>query len=605
MASRQRPDRAANRRGADDRPDRADARGADRVGHRPVDGPGRVRGGSRARPRRRPGPRLSGRPGVPRRAPRRLSRREPRGTRDLVGTEWRADLPNGHPQLDHAGSRSPGGPPDRPRRSRLHRGRASRDQPTGRVRRRHRGVSSVARCRCREHPADEGRTCRPGDRGHRTSPCGVAALLRRPAEGSPARCGRSRSTRSATRPSRTTTRRPPTPHGPGIYYVNSVDLPEPQVLAARHDDVPRGAPGHHFQISLEIENPHLNTFRRFGARAVGGAYIEGWGLYSERLADEMGLYRNEGERFGMLDAQAWRAARLVVDTGLHALRWPRQQSIDFLRGAGLSETDAVIETDRYIAWPGQALTYKIGQREIERLRAEMARPRRRGVRPPGVPRPAPRPRLAAPGDPRPRAPELARDSGLTFRATTGASVRPGGPGRRPAVLAAVLIRDGRIRRSDAHESCALTVPREARGDDFSADHEPGHARAHEPRSRQMPMPTEPPRAQAAAREQSAMYQRALRDDARRDRLELPRLGRGHGLHRPRQGRPDLGHGRQRVHRPAHGLRPGDPGPRATPGSTTTSTSACARASASRSRARTRSRRWSSSRSSPAGSTRRG
>jgi uncharacterized protein (DUF885 family) len=73
----------------------------------------------------------------------------------------------------------------------------------------------------------------------------------------------------------------------------------------------------------------------------------------------------------MLDAQAWRAARLVVDTGLHALRWPRQRSIDFLKHAGLSETDAVIETDRYIAWPGQALTYKIGQREIERLRREL------------------------------------------------------------------------------------------------------------------------------------------------------------------------------------------------------------------------------------------
>ena len=78
----------------------------------------------------------------------------------------------------------------------------------------------------------------------------------------------------------------------------------------------------------------------------------------------------------MLDAQAWRAARLVVDTGLHALRWPRQRSIDFLLEAGLSETDATIETDRYIAWPGQALTYKIGQREIERLRGELDRARR-------------------------------------------------------------------------------------------------------------------------------------------------------------------------------------------------------------------------------------
>jgi uncharacterized protein (DUF885 family) len=105
---------------------------------------------------------------------------------------------------------------------------------------------------------------------------------------------------------------------------------------------------------------------------VGGAYVEGWGLYSEKLADEMGLFRNDGERFGMLDAVAWRAARLVVDTGLHALRWDRQRSIDFLLGAGLSETDAVIETDRYIAWPGQALTYMIGCREIERLRGEIA-----------------------------------------------------------------------------------------------------------------------------------------------------------------------------------------------------------------------------------------
>jgi uncharacterized protein (DUF885 family) len=86
----------------------------------------------------------------------------------------------------------------------------------------------------------------------------------------------------------------------------------------------------------------------------------------------MGLFRTEGERFGMLDAQALRAARLVVDTGLHALRWPRQRSIDFLRDAGLSDTDAVIETDRYICLPGQALTYKIGQREIERLRADLS-----------------------------------------------------------------------------------------------------------------------------------------------------------------------------------------------------------------------------------------
>lgn len=157
----------------------------------------------------------------------------------------------------------------------------------------------------------------------------------------------------------------------GIYYANGYDLPSRKYTKLASTTYHEAAPGHHFQITLEMEHPDLNVFRRLGARMVGGAYVEGWGLYSERLADEMGLYRTEGERFGMLDAQAWRAARLVVDTGLHALRWERQRSIDFLRETGLSETDAVIETDRYICWPGQALTYKLGQRQIEKLRREI------------------------------------------------------------------------------------------------------------------------------------------------------------------------------------------------------------------------------------------
>jgi uncharacterized protein (DUF885 family) len=159
---------------------------------------------------------------------------------------------------------------------------------------------------------------------------------------------------------------------PGTYYVNTFDLPSRTYSRLASTTYHEAIPGHHFQIALESENSALNLFRRFAARYAGGAYVEGWGLYAERLADEMGLYRNEAERFGMLDAQAWRAARLVVDTGLHALRWTRQQSIDTLLAAGLTETDAVIETDRYIAWPAQALTYKTGQREIERLRREIS-----------------------------------------------------------------------------------------------------------------------------------------------------------------------------------------------------------------------------------------
>jgi uncharacterized protein (DUF885 family) len=167
---------------------------------------------------------------------------------------------------------------------------------------------------------------------------------------------------------------PPAPDGsrPGIYYANGYDLPSRQYTKLATTTYHEAVPGHHFQIALEQENPDLSTFRRLGARIVGGAYVEGWGLYSEKLADEMGLFRDDGERFGMLDAVAWRAARLVVDTGLHALRWSRQQSIDFLLETGLSETDATIETDRYIVWPGQALTYMIGCREIERLRRELA-----------------------------------------------------------------------------------------------------------------------------------------------------------------------------------------------------------------------------------------
>ena len=167
---------------------------------------------------------------------------------------------------------------------------------------------------------------------------------------------------------------PPTEDGsrPGTYYVNTYDLPSRLYSRLASTTYHEATPGHHFQIALETEHPTLNRFRRFGARMLGGAYVEGWGLYAERFADELGLYRNEAERFGMLDAQAWRAGRLVVDTGMHALRWTRQQSIDFLlHDVGLSTTDATIETDRYISWPAQALTYKLGQREIERLRREL------------------------------------------------------------------------------------------------------------------------------------------------------------------------------------------------------------------------------------------
>ena len=166
---------------------------------------------------------------------------------------------------------------------------------------------------------------------------------------------------------------PPAADGsrPGTFYVNTYDLPTRTLHRLAPIAAHEAVPGHHFQIALEGENEAMNSFRRFGSRLAGAAYAEGWGLYSERLADEMGLYTTPAERFAMLDMQSWRAARLVVDTGLHALHWTREQSIAVLLDAGLSETDAAIETDRYICWPGQALSYKVGQREIERLRREL------------------------------------------------------------------------------------------------------------------------------------------------------------------------------------------------------------------------------------------
>jgi uncharacterized protein (DUF885 family) len=157
----------------------------------------------------------------------------------------------------------------------------------------------------------------------------------------------------------------------GIFYVNTFEptsRPRHTLPAlVFHESVP----GHHLQIGLAQETDGLPAFRRLGAGWMATAFVEGWGLYSERLADELGLYPDDLARYGMLGYQAWRACRLVVDTGMHHLRWSRQQAIDFLLdNVGLTERETLNEIDRYIVWPGQALAYKVGQREIERVRAE-------------------------------------------------------------------------------------------------------------------------------------------------------------------------------------------------------------------------------------------
>ncbi|HEX6885048.1 MAG TPA: DUF885 domain-containing protein [Planctomycetota bacterium] len=153
---------------------------------------------------------------------------------------------------------------------------------------------------------------------------------------------------------------------PGRYYVNTYAPEtrpryEAEVLAF-HEAIP----GHHLQIAIAQEREELPRFRRhFGCTA----YAEGWALYTERLCDEMGLYSGDLDRMGVLSFDAWRAARLVVDTGLHALGWTRDEAIEYLfENTLLARNNVETEVDRYIAWPGQALAYKLGQREFLALR---------------------------------------------------------------------------------------------------------------------------------------------------------------------------------------------------------------------------------------------
>jgi uncharacterized protein (DUF885 family) len=159
----------------------------------------------------------------------------------------------------------------------------------------------------------------------------------------------------------------------GIYYVNTGELPERPLHQLASITYHEANPGHHFQISIEQEFAERPALRRFGGILAGSAFVEGWGLYCERLAEEMGLYVDDYERLGMLEAQGWRAVRLIVDTGIHALGWDRQRAIDQMVEAGPPRQAAEVEIDRYISWPGQALAYMIGQLEIQRWRGEAER----------------------------------------------------------------------------------------------------------------------------------------------------------------------------------------------------------------------------------------
>ncbi|MEQ0562045.1 DUF885 domain-containing protein [Amycolatopsis sp. NEAU-NG30] len=161
---------------------------------------------------------------------------------------------------------------------------------------------------------------------------------------------------------------PPAPDGsrPGVYYTNTYEVQTRDRFIAETVAFHEAVPGHHFAESLALELTNLPQLRRI---AMITAYGEGWALYTERLADEMSLFSDDLMRLGMVAEDSVRAARLVVDTGLHALRWTRQQCVEFLRShTVLSEVEVQSETDRYIECPGQALAYMTGRLEILRLR---------------------------------------------------------------------------------------------------------------------------------------------------------------------------------------------------------------------------------------------
>ena len=155
---------------------------------------------------------------------------------------------------------------------------------------------------------------------------------------------------------------------PGTYFINTTEPTSRTRFEAEALAFHESIPGHHLQLALAQELEDIPDFRK---HALVTVYVEGWGLYTERLADEMGLYTDDLSRLGILSFDSWRAGRLVVDTGMHALGWGRREAIEWMAANSPQALNNIAnEVDRYIAWPGQALAYKLGQREFFRLRRE-------------------------------------------------------------------------------------------------------------------------------------------------------------------------------------------------------------------------------------------
>ena len=154
---------------------------------------------------------------------------------------------------------------------------------------------------------------------------------------------------------------------PGVFYANLYDIKQTPTYSMRTLAYHEATPGHHHQIAHSLENEELTMYRRFGYRT--SAFSEGWALYAERLALEVGLAENPYDELGILQSEIFRAVRLVVDTGMHYKRWTREEAMEYMKSmTGMSDTEVKVEIERYIVWPGQALSYKVGMIKILELR---------------------------------------------------------------------------------------------------------------------------------------------------------------------------------------------------------------------------------------------
>ena len=154
---------------------------------------------------------------------------------------------------------------------------------------------------------------------------------------------------------------------PGVFYANLYDIKQTPTFGMRTLTFHEAVPGHHFQIALNQENEDLTMYRKMGYRT--SAFTEGWALYSEQLAVEIGMTKNLYDELGVLQSEMFRANRLVVDTGLHYKKWSREKAMDYMKKTtGMSDTEVRVEIERYIVWPGQATSYKMGMIKILELR---------------------------------------------------------------------------------------------------------------------------------------------------------------------------------------------------------------------------------------------